>query len=42
MKQFMDLINRFKEYETNSEISDEIIKEKEKFEDDFVRLNCEI
>ena len=38
----MDLINRFKEYENNNEISDEIIKEKEKFEDDFVRLNCEI
>jgi len=42
LKQFMDLINRFKEYEKNNEISEEIIKEKEKFEDDFVRLNCEI
>ena len=38
----MDLINRFKEYEMNNEISGEIVNEKEKFEDDFVRLNCEI
>lgn len=42
LKQFMDLTQRFKEYEKNNEISNEIIKEKEKFEDDFVRLNCEI
>ena len=42
LKQFMDLTSRFKEYEKNNEISEEIVREKEKFEDDFVRLNCEI
>ena len=42
LKQFMDLTQRFKEYEKNNEIGDEIVREKEKFEDDFVRLNCEI
>lgn len=42
LKQFMDLIARFKEYEKTSEVGEEVLKEKEKFEDEFVRLNCEI
>lgn len=42
IKQFVELINRFKEYEQNHELDKVIKKEKEKFEDDFVKLNCEI
>lgn len=42
IKEFIDLIQKFDQHKNNSEIGQSIAREKERFENDFVALNCEI
>lgn len=42
IKQFVQLTERFESYEKQHELSEDIVREKKKFEEDFVKLNCQI
>jgi len=42
IKEFIDLIKKFDDFKKRSDIGKELEAEKERFENDFVSLNCEI
>jgi len=42
IKEFIDLIKKFEDFKKRSDIGKELESEKERFENDFVALNCEI
>ena len=42
IKEFIDLLQKFDQFKNNSEAGAAITQEKERFENDFVALNCEI
>ena len=42
IKEFIDLLQKFDQLKSSSEVKNAISGEKERFENDFVALNCEI
>ena len=42
IKDFVDLIKKLEELKSQSDIKKDVTSEKERFENDFVALNCEI
>ena len=42
IKEFIDLIQKFDQHKVKGDMGESIGKEKERFENDFVSLNCEI
>ena len=42
IKEFVDLINKFDQHKSKSDIGQTILSQKEQFENEFVTLNCEI
>ena len=42
IKDFVDLLAKFDEFQSSNRLNEQVRQEKEKFESDFVKLNCEI
>ena len=42
IKEFIELLAKFEQFKSHSEAGNAIAQEKERFENDFVALNCEI